>query len=90
MNVVLRPTGGDDSDRSKYAPRGVTGMSDHADDPDHQADHDVEGSDHPEPRPDHRQTAPQGPYTNRMVGIGAVVALVGLLVVFGVPVLLTL
>ncbi|MFD1512378.1 DUF7550 family protein [Halomarina rubra] len=62
-------------------------MSDHAD---HQEHQDVSGSDHPEPRPDHRQTAPQGPYTNRMVGIGMVVALVGILVVFGLPVLLTL
>ena len=68
-------------------------MSDHeerVDDTDHHEGHDVEGSDHPEPRPDHRQTAPQGSYTNRMVGIGALVAFVGLLVVFGIPLLLTL
>lgn len=68
-------------------------MSDHVerdDDADHQEDQPVEDSDHPEPRPDHRQTAPQGPYTNRMVGVGALVALVGLVVVFGIPLLLTL
>jgi hypothetical protein len=60
------------------------------DDPDHHESHDVEGSDHPEPRPDHRQTAPQGPYTNRQVGVGALIALVGIVVVFVIPILLTL
>lgn len=55
-------------------------MSDHAD---HTHGDTTEPS-------DFRQTAPQGPYTNRMVGIGMVVALVGLLVVFGLPILLTL
>lgn len=35
-----------------------------------------------------RQTAPQGPYTQRDVVVGAVVALVGVLVTFGVPLLL--
>jgi len=35
-----------------------------------------------------RETAPQSPYTARDVGVGAVVALVGLLVVFAVPLVL--
>lgn len=32
-----------------------------------------------------RQTAPQEPYTMRDVGIGFVVALVGMVIVFGIP-----
>lgn len=36
-----------------------------------------------------RDTAPQGPYTTRDVGVGFAVALVGLLLTFGVPLLLT-
>lgn len=36
-----------------------------------------------------RDTAPHGPYTMRDVGVGFAVALVGLLVTFGVPLLLT-
>jgi hypothetical protein len=35
-----------------------------------------------------RQTAPQGPYTGRDVAVGFVVAVVGLLVTFGIPLLL--
>lgn len=35
-----------------------------------------------------RTTAPQSPYTMRQVGIGFVVLLVGLLVAFGIPLLL--
>lgn len=35
-----------------------------------------------------RETAPQSPYTTRDVGVGAAVALVGMLVVFAVPLLL--
>ncbi|PSQ23696.1 hypothetical protein BRD04_02670 [Halobacteriales archaeon QS_9_67_17] len=50
-------------------------------DDDH-ADHD-----HPDDESE-RTTAPQSDYTNRDVAVGAVVALVGLLVVFGVPLLL--
>ncbi|WP_185715475.1 DUF7550 family protein [Halocatena pleomorpha] len=37
-----------------------------------------------------RQTAPQQPYTMRDVGVGIVVAIVGLAIVFGVPILTTL
>ena len=37
-----------------------------------------------------RTTAPQSEYTARQIGIGAVVALVGLLVTFGIPLLTTL
>lgn len=36
-----------------------------------------------------RQTAPQEPYTMRDVGIGAVVALIGMIIVFGIPILTT-
>jgi hypothetical protein len=35
-----------------------------------------------------RRTAPQSPYTTRDVAIGAVIALVGLFITFGVPLLL--
>lgn len=34
-----------------------------------------------------RQTAPQESYTMRDVGIGFVVAIVGMMIVFGVPIL---
>lgn len=34
-----------------------------------------------------RQTAPQAPYTTRDVGVGFVVALVGMVIVFGIPLL---
>ncbi len=48
-------------------------------------DHD----DHEEPGDDEgRTTAPQSEYTARDVAFGAVVAAVGLLVTFGVPLLL--
>ncbi|WP_254543840.1 OadG family protein [Halomarina pelagica] len=53
-------------------------------------EHEHHESDTPEPRPDERQTAPQGPYTTGQVTTGFVVALVGMAVVFGVPILLTL
>lgn len=36
-----------------------------------------------------RQTAPQEPYTMREVGIGAVVAIIGMIIVFGIPILTT-
>lgn len=39
---------------------------------------------------DGRTTAPMSGFTTREVGIGAVIALVGLAVVFGVPLALTL
>lgn len=35
-----------------------------------------------------RRTAPQSPYSGRDAGVGAVVAVVGLLITFGVPLLL--
>ncbi|MFB6172507.1 MAG: hypothetical protein ABEJ23_08220 [Haloarculaceae archaeon] len=35
-----------------------------------------------------RQTAPQSPYTGRDVGVGFVVALVGIAITFGIPLLL--
>lgn len=53
-------------------------------------EHEHHDSDTPEPRPDDRTTAPQSPYTGRQVGIGALVALVGMLIVFGVPLILTI
>jgi hypothetical protein len=54
-------------------------MSDHADDGGHEDHHDHESG---------RSTAPQSPYTNREVGIGLAIALVGVLLVFVVPILL--
>jgi hypothetical protein len=35
-----------------------------------------------------RQTAPQGPYTTRDVAVGFIIAAVGLVVTFGIPLLL--
>ncbi|MFC7155093.1 hypothetical protein ACFQPA_06440 [Halomarina halobia] len=37
-----------------------------------------------------RQTAPQAPYTRGQMVTGFVIALVGMVVVFGVPIMLTL
>lgn len=37
-----------------------------------------------------RQTAPQEPYTMHDVGVGAVVAIIGMVIVFGIPILTTL
>lgn len=47
---------------------------------------DHEGHEH-HPHGDHegRTTAPQSEYTSRDVAIGAVIALVGLLLTFGIP-----
>ncbi|MFB6118424.1 hypothetical protein [Halosegnis sp.] len=51
------------------------------------ADHD-DHEHHPHDDTAERTTAPQSDYTGREVAIGAAVALVGLLVVFAVPLLL--
>ena len=68
-------------------------MADHADeDPAEEAKgHEVkEGHTYADPDEDaERSTAPQSPYTNRQVGIGAAVALAGMALVFLVPILLT-
>jgi hypothetical protein len=56
-------------------------MADHSDDGGHEDHHDHEEG---------RSTAPQSAYTNRDVAVGWVVALVGLLVTFGIPILLTI
>ncbi|MEF8841240.1 MAG: hypothetical protein V5A62_06385 [Haloarculaceae archaeon] len=53
-------------------------MTDHADDG-HEDHHDPESG---------RSTAPQSDYTNREVGIGLAIALVGIFLVFAVPILL--
>ena len=37
-----------------------------------------------------RQTAPQEPYTMRDVGVGAIVAIIGAVIVFGIPLITTL
>jgi hypothetical protein len=54
-------------------------MTDHADAHGHEDHHDHESG---------RSTAPQSAYTNREVGIGLAVALVGILLVVVVPLLL--
>ena len=68
-------------------------MADHTgEDPAERAKgHEVkEGHTYADPDEDaERSTAPQSPYTNRQVGIGAAVALVGMAVVFLVPLLFT-
>ncbi|MFB6170342.1 MAG: hypothetical protein ABEJ06_04260 [Haloarculaceae archaeon] len=48
-------------------------------------DHEHEESEPVEDIYIERQTAPQQPYTMRDVGIGFVVAIVGLAIVFGLP-----
>lgn len=57
-------------------------MSDHADETEH------DESEEPQREWEERRTAPQSDYSLGQVGLGAVVALVGLLVTFGVPLLL--
>lgn len=37
-----------------------------------------------------RQTAPQEPYTTRDVGVGGLIAIIGMVIVFGIPLLTTL
>ena len=49
-----------------------------------ETDHEDHG-DHPHESTAVRSTAPQSDYTGREVAVGAVVALVGLAVTFGVP-----
>lgn len=51
---------------------------------------DETGEDAPGRRTWERVTAPQGDYSARDVGIGVVVAAIGLAVAFGVPLALTL
>lgn len=63
-------------------------MADHADE--HEEEHlETEGHAYAHPHGPERSTAPQSPYTNREVGIGAVIALAGMILVFVVPILLT-
>jgi hypothetical protein len=52
------------------------------------ADHDDHDHHPHDSAEDERTTAPQSDYSGRDVAIGAVVALVGILVVFGIPFLL--
>jgi hypothetical protein len=54
----------------------------------HEIDEAYTNESDPEPATE-RKTAPQTPYTMRDVGVGAVIALVGILLVFVVPHLLT-
>lgn len=66
---------------------------DHHDDHDHghghdRPDYDPENVDLPSRAPPLRSTAPQSDYTTSQVLQGAAVALVGILVVFGLPILL--
>lgn len=56
---------------------GADETGDHAPDAPHESEYATQ-----------RTTAPQSPYTTRDVAVGAVVALVGMAVVFGVPLLL--
>ncbi|MFC6941591.1 hypothetical protein ACFQE8_16715 [Salinirubellus sp. GCM10025818] len=68
-------------------------MADHTDeDPAERAKgHEVkEGHTYADPHEEaERSTAPQSPYTDREVGIGAAIALAGMVLVFLVPILLT-
>lgn len=58
-------------------------MADHDDHDDHGG-----GDGHDAPYATERTTAPQSDYTARDVAVGALVAAVGMVVVFGVPLLL--
>jgi hypothetical protein len=49
--------------------------------------HDEHGHDHSDPGPD-RETAPMQAYGSREVGLGAAITVIGLVVVFGLPLLL--
>jgi hypothetical protein len=62
-----------------------------ADDEAHGADaegHAEAATDSPYPNPPERSTAPQSDYTMRDVGVGFVVMVVGVVVTFGLPLLL--
>jgi len=60
-----------------------------ADGHDHDGGHGSQGGDdHGPDDTDERTTAPMSEFTGREAGIGAAVALVGLLVAFGVPLVL--
>ena len=59
-------------------------MADHDHEDEGEGDHD----DEPQEEWAERRTAPQSPYTGRDVAVGAVIAVVGLLITFGVPLLL--
>lgn len=78
------------------ARRGMSEQDDHAGDGTHDSDqHGAgHGGDHGDDHGDgfdaeyatERETAPQGPFTTRDVGVGFVIALVGMALVFGVPI----
>jgi hypothetical protein len=57
-------------------------------DPDAETDAETDHEDEPHMEWEERRTAPQTPYTTRDVAVGAAIALVGLFVTFGVPLLL--
>lgn len=59
-----------------------------ADDHDDRPEYDPTAPTPPEREPPFRSTAPQSPYTDTQVVVGAVVTLVGLVLVFGLPLLL--
>lgn len=80
------------SESTKGALSVAVPMSDH-DDADDAHDGDVEpheADEHESEYATERTTAPQSDYTTRDVVVGTVVALVGMAVVFGVPLALTL
>lgn len=57
-----------------------------SDEPDRKDQADHEGHDHhPHGSTSERTTAPQSEYTGRDVAVGVLIALVGLLVTFGIP-----
>lgn len=69
--------GSDECDTAKYRPPAPPGMTE-----------DHEEHEHHDTAEDERSTAPQSDYTTRDVAVGAVVAAVGLLVTFAIPLLL--
>lgn len=59
-----------------------------ADDHDDRPEYDPSDPAPPERSPPHRKTAPQSGYTNGQVVLGFVIMLVGLVVTFGLPLVL--
>jgi hypothetical protein len=63
-------------------------MADHDDEGDHDDAHGE--SEEPQREWEARATAPQSPYSGRDVAVGALIALLGILVTVGAPLALTL
>jgi hypothetical protein len=85
MRRGRRPGGRNDTEKCRA--NGGRDVTDGTHDHDHESGD--EGGDDDRPNgPNERSTAPQSAYTPRQAGLGALVALVGLGVTFGIPLLI--